>query len=304
MLSIIVCSRNAKLPKTFVKNIAETVGVDYELINIDNSKIRYSIYSAYNEGLTQSKFPYLCFVHDDVLFHDKNWGEKIIAHLQLPDIGIIGVAGGDIASRVPAMWSALNPCQNIIQSDNSGKKLPELIRFPENYNQSRRSVVLLDGVFLCMKRAIFNKIKFDETLGGFHGYDYDIAIQSIIAGFRNYVIYDITIEHFSQGVQDAAYNRTLINVFRKWENYLPLFEKSISKEDQEKLLPAVEEKRTGKLLKRLVRTRFKTSEIVEIITYYTNLTGSKRSIEKLKLLKLNILIIYISSIFRGKMHCI
>lgn len=302
MLSIIVCSRNKELSSEFLRNIDETIAVDYEVICIDNSKNDYSIYSAYNKGINQSRFPYLCFVHEDVYFHHKNWGKKVIEHLQIPDIGIIGLAGGDIASRVPAMWSTLNPCENLIQSFKNDRKPSELVQLPANYTNTRRSVILLDGVFLCMNRIFFENIKFDETFGGFHGYDYDISIQSIIAGFNNYVIYDISIEHFSPGIQDNAYYRTLVNVFQKWEHQLPLFEKSIPKAKQEKLLPLIEEKTIKILIKRLVRTYFAKSEILKIIPYYLHLTNSKNLTFKIKFLKFRILSIRINSFLRKKMH--
>jgi hypothetical protein len=77
------------------------------------------------------------------------------------------------------------PSLNIIQSDKSGKKETKKMKEPENYNQPRRSVILLDGVMLSMSRELMMKIKFDESLEGFHGYDLDISIKSTIIGCTN-----------------------------------------------------------------------------------------------------------------------
>lgn len=298
MLSIIICSKNPKLASTFFENIKETVGVEHEIICIDNSENKYSIFSAYNRGMLQSNFENLCFVHEDVIFHNHNWGEKIINHLDKPGTGILGLAGGDLATKVPSSWAALNPSMNIIQSDRSGKHPTKHIRIPDV--EISRSVILLDGVFLCMKKSIFEKIRFDEELGGFHGYDFDICIQSILAGYLNYVIYDIKVEHHSHGNMNIDYKRSLIKVFKKWEGHLPLVEHKISDEEKEQILPLIERKRLYRLLKRLIRTGFPTNEIVEVISYYTKLIGSERSVNLLVILRLRIFMIRISSRIRNK----
>ena len=134
MLSIVVCSRNSYLPEDFVENITKTIGVPFEFIHVDNSANKHTIFSAYNFGYERSNYPYLCFVHEDVLFHTSNWGEKIIAHLQDDKTGIIGVAGSDLLPRVPTSWATLKSVgHNIIQSDRSGKLATEHIFKPVGF---------------------------------------------------------------------------------------------------------------------------------------------------------------------------
>ena len=65
MISIIICSRTATISKKLSANIAETISCDYELVIVDNSENKYSIFNAYNIGIKRSKGKYLCFVHDD-----------------------------------------------------------------------------------------------------------------------------------------------------------------------------------------------------------------------------------------------
>jgi len=282
MLSIIVCSRNKNLPKDFVDNILNTVGVVYEIIPIDNSENQYSIFSAYNIGFAKSKYPYICFVHEDVFFHTTNWGEKVIAHLQNPNTGIIGLAGAGIVTRVPASWSSLlSLSENIIQSDRSGKKETEIFRLPLNYTKSIRSVILLDGVFMCMRRELMEKIRFDETLNGFHGYDFDISIQSTVKGYVNNVIYDIVLEHFSRGKTDKLYYKNLITVFKKWESYLPVSLNNSS----EKMLSEItknEDYNLQRLIKKMVRKGFKSCEIIEEVTYFAAITDYRKSVRNLE----------------------
>jgi len=281
MLSIVICSKHKTLRKEFVDNIINTVGIDYEIISIDNSENQYSIFSAYNLGASKSKYLYICFVHEDVFFHSQNWGEKVIEHLQNPNTGIIGLAGAGTVTRVPAAWSSLlSQSQNMIQSDHSGKKATEINRIPLNYNLSERSVIVLDGVFMCMRRELMEEIHFDEQLSGFHGYDYDISLQSATKGYINKVIYDIELEHFSRGKTDRDYFRNLITVFKKWESYLPLFLNDASGIKLSEI-SKIEDDNLFRLIKKMVRKGFNSSEIISEASYYANITGTKKAVRNI-----------------------
>jgi hypothetical protein len=283
MLSIIVCSRNKLPQKELVDNINTTIGTEYELIHIDNSENQYSIFSAYNYGCTLSKFKYLCFIHEDILFHTQNWGEKIIFHLQSPKTGILGFAGGDLVTHVPGAWANhISPSLNIIQTDKTGKRPTKHLIEPLNYSQSKRSSITLDGLFLSMRKDILKKIRFDENFKGFHGYDYDISLQAIVAGYMNYVIYDIKIEHFSRGKTDINYFRNLISIYKKFENYLPIIGNNI-KEEERKKIHEIEKQKLYQLTKKMVRKGFEIDEIKSEISYYANKIGFKRAIYFLRI---------------------
>lgn len=276
MISIIVCSRNKSLSADFERNVKDTIGVDFEIVHIDNSKNRFSIYSAYNEGFSRSKFPYLCFVHEDVCFWSNNWGENIIAHLQMPNVGILGLAGRDYLTRIPASWSAKMSAINIIQSDKTGLKHSKVKCSPMGYDRSRRLVIMLDGVFMCMRRELMDEIRFDEKIGGFHGYDFDISIQSVLAGKQNYVIYDVLLEHFSRGTPDASYYRSLIKVFKKWEQSLPLMPSNLAVKMRSRIFK-IEKKGIRVLSNKLVRRGVSLNEILSERVYFSNLIGVKHN---------------------------
>ena len=277
MLSIIICSRNKVLSKEFTENIKVTVSVDYEIVYIDNSENKYSIFAAYNLGITQSKYPYLCFVHEDVFFHTSDWGEKVISHLQDTKTGIIGVAGSDLVTRIPASWAnMISQGHNIILTDNARKKPTEIILLPKNYNLSKRSSIILDGLFMCMRKDLTNKIHFDENLKGFHGYDYDISLQSIMVGYTNYVIYDIKLEHFSGGKTSILYFRNLISIFKKWENNLPIIGDNVTLEERLEI-PEIERKKLYQLTKKMVRKGFGIEEIKTEVSYYANMISFKKA---------------------------
>lgn len=59
MVSIIICSVSPLLLEDLKQNIAQTIGVEYEIIAIDNREKRWPIAKAYNYGAQQAKYPYL-----------------------------------------------------------------------------------------------------------------------------------------------------------------------------------------------------------------------------------------------------
>lgn len=269
MLSVIICSKNKMLAPGFVDNITNTIGTEYELVHIDNSDAKYSIYTAYNEGVKLSKYNNLCFLHEDVYFHSPDWGRKILQHLQLPDVGICGVAGRDFVSRVPASWGKKLSGVNIIQSDKLGIRRTRRKLIPGNYKNPVREVITLDGVILCCRKDIFEKIRFDESIGDFHGYDFDICIQSAVNGYRNYVMYDIVLEHFSRGNPNACYYRALIKVFRKWKDKLPLYSRGMQPGFMHSI-GVVDYRGLTKLLCKMVRRNMPVNEIAKEIEYFTD----------------------------------
>ena len=300
MLSVIICSRNQTPDISLSANIQSTIGVEYELIFIDNSKNKLSIYAAYNEGIKQSKFPYLCFVHDDVLFVTTNWGKKIIAHLSDNNTGLTGLAGGDAMLHFPYDYGALNRSMNIIHVDKTGKIPKEIVRKPKDFHEISRPVVLLDGVMLCGKRSLFDKIWFDETLGLFHGYDLDISMQSFQSGYTNLVMYDIEIQHFSKGKMDKEYFRTLKRVYEKWERKLPVFERRLSVDEMQKNLPELEERVSKRMLKWLVRSHMPSAEIAEYYLLFANKTTLRTKVFMIHFIKVRIFFIKIISTLRKK----
>ena len=84
MLSIIICSISPERLQEISQNIHATIGVEHEIIAIDNREKCWSIARAYNEGARQARYPYLFFVHEDVKFHSQDWGTVVAEKLAEP----------------------------------------------------------------------------------------------------------------------------------------------------------------------------------------------------------------------------
>lgn len=222
MISIIICSRNNRISQELEENIQNTIGNNYELITIDNSKNEYSIFSAYNFGTKLAKYPFLCFMHEDILFHTQDWGRKVINHFLDSKVGIIGVAGSYYLPKMPGSWWSSNfSTINVIHTINGETKTDRWDYKVENVLSN--NVVILDGLWFCIPKVVMNQLSFDEkTFSGFHCYDSDICMQIMTLNYKVKVIYNIQIEHFSAGIKDKLWLKSIFKFYLKWKNHLPI----------------------------------------------------------------------------------
>jgi len=228
MISIIICSRTAQLSEVLQRNIKETIGCPYEIIVIDNSNNDYSIFSAYNRGIIDSKGDILCFMHEDIVFHSANWGLAVEKHLANVTIGLVGVFGSHfMPSCFPIVYWE-NPCSGALlqgRIDNHGNyKVQTLQRFDSSQGKSHvLDVAILDGLWFCGKRELFNMIAFDQnTFDGFHCYDLDICMQVHSNKKRTVVVDDVFLEHKSTGYTNDSFFSQLSLWYKKWEQQLPI----------------------------------------------------------------------------------
>lgn len=224
MISIIICSRTPDISAELRENIELTVGIDHEIVVVDNSASSYSIFSAYNAGVTRSSGDILCFMHDDVRMVETNWGSKVLCHFDDGNVGLIAIAGGKYLPSFPCYWfnSTNDRYINIIQhSQIDGSTVHDYVN-PESVDST--DVVSVDGVWFCIRRTLFDRISFDEaTYSGFHIYDLDICMQILACGSRCKVVYDILLEHLSIGNGGQLWMDAALLFVDKWKKALPAF---------------------------------------------------------------------------------
>jgi hypothetical protein len=235
MISIISCSRSSNFNPVLTENISQTIGVAFEIITIDNSENKYSIFEAYNLGAKQCKYHILCFIHDDVLIHTSGWGEVVCNHFQEKNTGAIGIAGGKYLAYMPGTWWSSGYWeQNIIHSSKEREeyKLDAVITSPG----SRSEVVAIDGVWFCVRKDLFDRISFDEnTFKGFHFYDLDISLQVLKAGYKIFCVFDILIEHFSKGSYSKDWIGDALLFQEKWRDKLPTSQFTLNQKERDAL---------------------------------------------------------------------
>ncbi|MCQ2082952.1 MAG: glycosyltransferase family protein [Bacteroidaceae bacterium] len=226
MLSLIICSKFPETSDVLLENIADTVGCEYEIIHIDNSKGQYSIFQAYNKGACLSRGDNLCFMHEDLFFHTKDWGFKVENYLKDSQIGVLGVAGvgfvpvqGD-ARMCGYAWRKFN-WDRYYTLEKNPRSVLDRNTFKSAGHLYETAVV--DGLWFCMPRSLFQFVKFDDdTYGGFHLYDLDISMQALMTGRKVMLCDDIIVEHDSVGIFNDMFADNLDRFIEKWKNELPL----------------------------------------------------------------------------------
>jgi len=80
----------------------------------------------------------------------------------------------------------------------------------------------LDGVFLAVRRAVLDTIRFDDkTFNGFHLYDVDFTYAAHLTGFRLAVACDLFLLHHSVGNLDDNWRHFAGRFVRKYHDRLP-----------------------------------------------------------------------------------
>ena len=157
MISIIVCSVNPALLSQLTRSVEQTIGVPFEILAFDNRTENKGLCTVYNQQGSQATYSILCFIHEDVSFETKDWGEKVIHHLHSKNTGLISVAGGDAKSSVPTSWSTVfrSKEMNVLQSDKHGKASTHIRLSAGSITGYATDAVCLDGfVFMHAERGI------------------------------------------------------------------------------------------------------------------------------------------------------
>lgn len=200
MISIAICSVNNYLLQQVKDNIAKTIGIPYEVLVWDNSQTNWGLCKVYNHLAKTAQYELILFLHEDVLFETMHWGGLVTAWFdQMPEAGMVGLAGSSIKSKYASGWyvgDADFDRFSIVHRTHGVDHLQEQRGpHPEAFSQ----VVTLDGVFLCVRKKIWEQVRFDETvLKGFHFYDIDFSLRvSQIASV--WVTFQIKLIHITLG---------------------------------------------------------------------------------------------------------
>ena len=224
MISIVICSRKSYITTELQQNIAISIGCDYELIIIDNSCNRYNIFQVYNEGVARAKGDILCFMHDDIMFLSDGWG-LLVETIMASDnsVGAIGVAGGHLMYNCPcSWWNSDMTSMHVFTLDSKGQHDEAIHREYAGMNPTVE-VASIDGLWMCIRRSLFNTIRFDDkTFSGFHCYDSDICMQILMTGYKIKVTYDISILHLGKGNLNEQYYHNIELWHNKWKDNLPV----------------------------------------------------------------------------------
>lgn len=207
-------------------NIADTIGVPFEILAFENSTGAKGICQIYNEGAAKAQYDLLCFVHEDVSIKTANWGQ-IVSRIfnENPKLGLLGVAGASYKPLSPSGWGGFGNYRtkylNILQDYKYTNNEPVL-----SYNNSRNDkmvkVACVDGVWFCTTKQVLAKVSFDEqTFKSFHAYDLDFSM-AVRQHYEVAVTFEVLIHHFSEGNFAKDWFTETVRFHQKWVNHLPV----------------------------------------------------------------------------------
>lgn len=176
-------------------------GVPHEIVGIHDGR---SMAEALNRGGARARGDWLVFCHDDITFVAHDFAARLKACLEHHDL--VGVAGTTRMAGPSITWAGAPHVHGwITHVRPDGALRPSIAG-------ARTGVIPgaegLDGVFLAMRRATFERIRFDaSTFDGWHGYDLDFSLRAARAGLSCAIATDLTLTHASYGSFDQAYAR-------------------------------------------------------------------------------------------------
>jgi hypothetical protein len=200
MISIVVCSLSESLLNQLKKNVAETIGVQFEILVWENKQPNLGICEVYNQVAADASFPFILFLHEDVTFNTMGWGKKVLQYFQGDaSLGLIGIAGSKYKAKFISGWYTGDEemdVYNVIHKN--GQDIEVITNIPKN-ERAGQQVVCIDGVFMLCRKEVWQQVKFrNELLKGFHFYDIDFSVR-VAEKWKVMVVTDVELVHYTTG---------------------------------------------------------------------------------------------------------
>lgn len=230
MITLITCSINPELYNIFKKNILETAGVPVEFICHDNRNINWSLCKVYNHYSSLASYDIICYIHEDILFTTRNWGEIIVDFYRNNNYaGVIGFAGSIIKTRSLSGWSCFRDADRCNFTQGYPDK-PDKLYYKNPNKEEFSEVICLDGFCMFTTKKIWEQHKFNEKLyDHFHLYDLSFSTQVALT-HKNYICYSIEIKHLSPGSFSSTWYKYSRLFHKEMAHILPLTVNGLSKE--------------------------------------------------------------------------
>lgn len=168
----------------------------------------------------------LVIVHQDAELTDTDFTSRIRAALADPDVGLVGCVGA-VGVRTIAWWDGSVTLASFLHryDEHGGGNLPGFSWDPADLPPYARTgeVDTVDGFVLAFSPWVVRNLRFDESLGHFHGYDFDFCLQVREAG-RKVLTADVrAVHHHSLDLVSApeSWIEAHVRVAEKWAGRMP-----------------------------------------------------------------------------------
>ena len=189
-----------------------------------------SIFRSYNALLEhaakEQDLEALALVHQDTEIVDRDFCRTVREALRDPSVGLVGCVGA-IDVRSIAWWEGSVALASFVHryDEHGGGDLPSFSwAWSEAPPYARTGEVdTLDGFLMVLSPWVVRNIRFDESLGQLHGYDFDFCLQVRAAG-RKVVTADFRAIHsrsLTPFTDPEEWIAAHIKIAEKWDGRLP-----------------------------------------------------------------------------------
>jgi Glycosyltransferase like family len=168
----------------------------------------------------------LVLVHQDAEIIDTDFCDKVRKALEDPDVAVVGCAGAVGVQNI-AWWEGAVTWASFTHryQEFGGGEFRSMSWNPETSPSiaAPGEVDSIDGFVMVVSPWAVRELRFDESLGNLHGYDFDFCAQARAAG-KKVVTFDVqAIHHHSlELISDPEmWIEAYIRLAEKWDGRLP-----------------------------------------------------------------------------------
>jgi GT2 family glycosyltransferase len=168
----------------------------------------------------------LVLVHQDAELADSDFAERIRKALTDPEVAVVGCVGA-VGVRGLAWWQGAVTWASFRQryEEFGGGEFESLTWEPDEAPSylAPGEVDVVDGVVMVLSAWAVRNLRFDESLGQLHGYDFDISMQARAAGKKVVTADFRAIHHHSLSLisDPESWTAAYIRLAEKWDRFRP-----------------------------------------------------------------------------------
>jgi hypothetical protein len=189
-----------------------------------------SIFHSYNVLMDQAAalegLEALVLLHQDAEIVDEDFCAKVREALRDPDVGVVGCVGA-VGVRSIAWWEGSVALASFVHryEEHGGGDLTAFSWAWDDAPPYARTgeVDTLDGFLLALSPWVVRNIRFDESLGMLHGYDFDFCLQVREAGKKVMTADFRAIHHHSLDLvsDPETWIEAHMRIAEKWDGRMP-----------------------------------------------------------------------------------
>jgi hypothetical protein len=189
-----------------------------------------SIFHSYNQlmerAAARDDLEALVLLHQDAEIVDADLCAKVRQALRDPDVGVVGCVGA-VGVRSIAWWEGSVALASFVHryEEHGGGDLTAFSWAWEDAPPYARTgeVDTLDGFLLALSPWVVRNVRFDESLGMLHGYDFDFCLQVREAGKKVMTADFRAIHHHSLDLvsDPETWIEAHMRIAEKWDGRMP-----------------------------------------------------------------------------------